>query len=135
MTEGLLSKVRERAGLNDKLLKYLQKYLTERTYQVNIGDHLSEPRKLNKGLPKGSILSPILFNIMMSDIPTNPHVDILTYADDIVIHMSGSNPKFIGRKVQSYLNELNEWFEKWGFKLSWAKTTPVLFSKNPKTLS
>ena len=66
----------------------------------------------------------------MYDIPTNPHIDILTYADDIVIYMSGNSTKYIGKKIQEYLNQLNAWFEKWGLKLSLSKTIPVLFSKS-----
>ena len=70
--------------------------------------------------------------IMMCDIPTNPHVGILMYADDIVIYMSGNSTKFIGTKIQEYMNQLNAWFEKWGLKLSLAKTTPMLFTKSIK---
>jgi len=128
---GLLYKLNTN-GIKGKMLKFLQQYLSERTYQVRINSTLSETKTLRKGLPQGSILSPILFNIMMYDIPTNPHVGIMTYADDIVIYFSSKNTKYIGKKIQEYLNELNDWFDKWGFKLSMSKTIPVLFTKTPK---
>ena len=80
--EGLLSKLKTR-GIRGKMFNFLQQYLTNRTYQVRINNQLSETKTLSKGLPQGSILSPLLFNIMMCDIPTNPHVDILTYMQTI----------------------------------------------------
>ena len=126
--EGLLTKLSTR-GIKGKMLKFLQNYLTDRTFQVRVRSQLSETKKLKKGLPQGSILSPLLFNLMMSDIPTNDHVGILTYADDIAIYMSGTNIKFIGKKIQDYLIQLDNWFDKWGLTLSTSKTVPMLFTK------
>ena len=91
--EGLLFKLAT-CGIKGKMLKILHNYLTDRSFQVRVSSHLSETKSLHKGLPQGSILSPLLFNLMMSDIPTNDHVGILTYADDIAIFMSGSNKPF-----------------------------------------
>ena len=129
--EGLMFKLASR-GLHGRMLSFLHLYLTNRTYQVRINNQLSQIKTINKGLPQGSILSPLLFNIMMSDIPTNAYVEILTYADDIVIFTSGKNTKILGKKIQEYLDTLNIWFEKWGFTLSWSKTIPVLFTKSTK---
>ena len=129
--EGLLTKLHIH-GIRGKILNFLKQYLTNRTFQVRVNNKHSESKTLNKGLPQGSILSPLLFNIMMCDLPTNPNVDILTYADDIVIYMSGKSTKLIGKKVQEYINQLSNWFEKWGLKLSLAKTVPMLFTKSKK---
>ena len=60
--EGLLSKLQTK-GIRGKTINFLQQYLTNRTYQVRINNQLSETKILNKGLPQGSILSPLLFNI------------------------------------------------------------------------
>ena len=46
---------------------------------------------INNGLPKGSTLSPILFNVMLHDIPVSPAVHNLLYADDCVIWKSGND--------------------------------------------
>ena len=129
--EGLLFKLGTK-GIKGKIIKFLYNYLIDRTYQVRVNGRLSETKSLSKGLPQGSTLSPLLFNIMMSDIPTNPQVGILAYADDIVIYTSGKNTKLIGKKIQKYLDELNTWFEKWDLRLSLAKSIPVLFTKSTK---
>ena len=47
-------------------------YLTNRTYQVRVGKKLSETFNATGGLPQGSILSPLFFNIMLSNLPTCP---------------------------------------------------------------
>ena len=69
--EGLLFKLNQ-CGIQGKMLNYLQNYLTERTFQVRISDIESGEYKMLNGLPQGSVLSPILYNIMMRDIPTDP---------------------------------------------------------------
>ena len=59
---------------------------------MRIGSHLSNFRALCAGVPRGSILSPILFNVMISDFPTpNPNVRTLMYADDVTIFCRARN--------------------------------------------
>ena len=53
---------------------------------------------------KGSALSPIIFNIMMHDIPLEKEVNISLIADDCAIWKSGKNDKFVQNKVQTYLH-------------------------------
>ena len=61
--EGLLYKAADR-GIKGKMLNFVHHYLTDRTYQVRINNHLSKTKTLDKGLPQGSILSPILFSLL-----------------------------------------------------------------------
>ena len=129
--EGLLTKIQKR-GVEGNMLRFLCYYLTDRTYQVRINNKCSETKSLKRGLPQGSILSPLLFNIMMSDIPVDTQVGILLYADDIVIWMSGTSVQYMANKIQAYLNQLSFWFKKWGFKVSLLKTNGVLFTKSVK---
>ncbi len=50
-------------GIKGNVLKFLKSYLTERKQKVVIGDSESTSRDLNYGVPQGSVLGPILFNI------------------------------------------------------------------------
>ena len=63
---------------------------------------------LDSGTPQGAILSPILFNIMMSDIPQQEHITVYIYADDITVTCVASEPQFAKTKMQRYLNEFAE---------------------------
>ncbi|KZS12015.1 Uncharacterized protein APZ42_023098 [Daphnia magna] len=54
------------------ILKWTKSFLTGRTARIRIGDHLSEAHPVTRGVPQGAVLSPLLFNVMMSDLPPPP---------------------------------------------------------------
>lgn len=130
-TKGLIFKL-TKYGIKGKMLNFLHNYLKERTFQVRVGKEESKVHEIYNGLPQGSVLSPLLYNIMMSDIPTDELITTSIYADDCVIWMSGNSIETISNRIQCYLNTLSEWLTKWGFRLSESKTVPVLFTKNNK---
>lgn len=46
-------------------LNFIEDYLRGRTLMVRVGDVLSSPRPVTKGLPQGGLISPLLFNLAM----------------------------------------------------------------------
>ncbi len=50
-------------GVMQGALMYLESYLENRSYSVQVGNSLSEHRLLEGGVPQGSVLGPILFCI------------------------------------------------------------------------
>lgn len=54
------------------LVKILQNYLSQRSSHVSIGSTLSDVYEVNAGVPQGSILGPLLYNLYTSDIPPLP---------------------------------------------------------------
>ena len=58
----LIDRLRE-IGLQDKALEWFQSYLSDRRIAVKIKEHVSELQVIKYGVPQGSVLGPILFNV------------------------------------------------------------------------
>lgn len=88
--QGLLHKLRM-FKLSFWLCKLILNWLTDRIFQVRVNDTLSNTRPAKEGLPQGSPLSPILFNIFVADMSTQGDKNITTFqfADDTAIVARG----------------------------------------------
>ncbi|MFG1588218.1 reverse transcriptase domain-containing protein, partial [Staphylococcus aureus] len=88
------------------------------------GNHL-----LENGTPQGSILSPLLFIIMLNGLP-NPvgNIRVSIYADDIAFWTMGTDLRSMTKNMQIHLDRANEYLLKNGFKVSDTKTQSILFS-------
>ena len=56
-------------GIMGKTYHWIETILIDRTFQVKVGASLSETHSLENGTPQGSIISPILFLIVIKGIP------------------------------------------------------------------
>jgi hypothetical protein len=67
---------------------WIRSYLTGRLQLVEYGGQKSEMRPVTVGSPQGSILSPLLFLILTSDMPeVVTEGTIVTYADDTTVYV------------------------------------------------
>ncbi|GFW08461.1 probable RNA-directed DNA polymerase from transposon BS [Trichonephila clavipes] len=74
-------------GFNGKALLWINDFLRGRKFSVRFNGALSESRRMWAGVPQGSVLSPLLFLIIINTIHHHIHPDtnIACYADDIAV--------------------------------------------------
>ena len=86
---------------------------------------------LENGTPQGSVISPILFNIMINDIftalPVN--VEASQFADDGSFWRRFGHLPFVQKSIQHCLDLVHEWCCNWGFKISHSKSVAMLFTR------
>jgi len=106
----------------------IRSFLSNRQYLVRINDSASNLKSVFSGVPHGSKLGRILFNIYVSDIPQSPHINIALFADNTTIFMESSNIEAITTNPQGHLNTLSHWCKKWKYKINTSKSIGVIFS-------
>ena len=70
-------------GIRGKLFDWIKEFLSNRTQSVIVNGVLSTPRPTISGVPQGSVIGPLIFLILISDIDENTlHSLIASFADD-----------------------------------------------------
>lgn len=116
-------------GLRGHLPRFIQGFLTGRSFRVRLGTAVSGPHSQEMGVPQGSVLSVTLFSIKINSIVNaiGPDVHKCLYVDDYTISYSSRYMASIERKLQTALYRLTEWANKNGFRFSVSKTVCVHF--------
>lgn len=117
-------------SLPSPLINCLMSLCSERSISVAGPNRIT--RKSFIGLPQESPLSPLLCNLFISDIDGTlvDGVDMLVYADDIVIYGSGANIYNLVTKVERCLKNLLSFLKNKNLSLSMEETRCVLFSRS-----
>ena len=81
-------------GLRGRAYSWVKSYLSSRTQAVEIGEAMSETVHLHCGVPQGSVLGPLLFNIYcldLADVFRDHSVHYHMYADDTQLYVEFPN--------------------------------------------
>ena len=98
-------------GLSKNSINLLTSYLSNRKQQIKVGNSVSSWANIIKGVPQGSILGPLLFNIFLNDIFYFIHRGTLyNYADDNTLSFCSSNFNELVEVLQEESNILIDWF-------------------------
>ena len=122
-------------GLRGYLPQFIEQFLENRSFQVKVGSHLSDTQTQEEGVPQGSVLSPLLFEIKMDSIvrELSNGIDGSLFVDDFsILYKTKGSIDTIERQLQLQLNKLEIWAHENGFKFSTNKTVAVHFCKKRK---
>ncbi|KXJ21525.1 RNA-directed DNA polymerase from mobile element jockey [Exaiptasia diaphana] len=74
-------------SLNPYIINWIIDFLADRKQRVVVNGLTTDLVKINRGVPQGTVLGPVLFSLMVNDITTaNPNSNLMVkYADDITV--------------------------------------------------
>ena len=102
----------ESYGLAKNSLKLINSYLKNRYHKTRINSNFSDLLEIKRGIPQGSILGPLLFNLFINDIfLVISNTEFCNFADDNTIYTYGFNLGNIFRKLQNDLQNILLWLE------------------------
>ena len=98
-------------GFETDALRYMKSYLTNRKQRVRVNKMFSEWKRITTGMPQGSILGPLLFNIFLNDLLLFISSSSLSnYADDNTLYTFRDNLKKIKDNLRNSFDMVHQWF-------------------------
>ena len=127
--KGLLHKLHA-IGIRGEIHNWFTDYLSNRQQCVVLHGKQSDTQLITAGVPQGSVLGPLLFLIYINDIVVDIESIIKLFADDTSISLALKNPHVRTEILNSDLQKINEWANKWKIKFNEEKTELLTFKRD-----
>lgn len=128
---GLLYKI-QKSDIPPHLTKLIASFLHNRSFQIKISDNFSSLRKIEAGVPQGSYLSPSLYSLYISNIPTYHQTNLALFTNDTLFYAINKNCKYATTRLQQQIDQTLIWMKKWRLKLNYQK--PLQFFLAPHSI-
>ena len=114
-------------GVSQGAMKFLQSYLSNRQQRVKVNGVLSDWSPVLCGVPQGSLLGPLLFNIFINDLNFVTRIASLRlYADDTTTYTSAANTTALELSFNQDLQKLSTWFSSNYLTVNHSKTQAMI---------
>ena len=117
-------------GCGKNALQWFGSYLAGREQRVIHGAEVTPWKAVGRGVPQGSCLSPLLFNIYVRKLPSCNSTPTWQFADDVTSSVSDEQPSIILQQLEAIFNRTKAFCNEHQLKINAAKTQ-LLMVKTP----
>lgn len=118
-------------GLDDSSLGLVRSYLQDRKQRVSCNGVYSDWLPIQCGVPHGSLLGPLLFNIFINDINLfEKSASLCIYADDTTEYAQNENPALLQLAVNEDTANLSRWFQENFMRMNYTKTQAMIMGNS-----
>ena len=117
-------------GFRHDALRWFSEYLNERRQKVVFDGNSSEWVEVTAGVPQGSILGPLLFNVFVNDMPSClKFCKMMQYADDTTVYYSHSDVSCLKNALSVDIQILADWLKRNGLSVNTTKTKLMVLAR------
>ena len=99
-------------GIDGSILLWIKSFLTCRSQYVVLEGKNKYSKQVLSGVPKGTVLAPLLFLLYINDVPACVNSKVKLYADDVLLY-SYIHSESDCIALQQDLDKLTEWAHTW----------------------
>lgn len=121
--------IKERCPRN--IIRYVNEWMKDRQTKFLISEEKEKWRVINKGLPQGGVLSPILYAIYTNEIHggIDSRCHVLQYADDIAVYVVTKDKKVGIKDLELAVKKIDDNLKNIGLELQPEKIQLVDFNR------
>lgn len=134
----LCDKLQLQFSFDESAVNLIMDYLSGRMQAVSIDGVMSDYLPVNRGLPQGSVLGPILFLLFINDMPTTVRfMSTHLFADDVQLYRVFAKTNLAANVLimNRDMAEVNEWATSNKLKLNAKKSQGIVITNNPVDFS
>ena len=127
--------VLQKNGIGGTALDWFENYLKNRQQRVVSNSSSSPVFMSNKGVPQGSVLGPLLFNLYVSDLSSKAELlgaKLPSFADDMTLYSSSTSLSAACESVGRSLAVVVDALTSRGLAVNLEKTVAMIFPPSPR---
>ena len=117
-------------GISTNAIRMMCSYLTGRRKRVKVNGSFSSWKEVKLGIPQGSVLGPLLFNVFINDVFfLLNEIEICNYTDDTAIYCPHQELQEVTITLENDTARLSTWFAGNFMKLNEEKCHCLVFGE------